>query len=278
MVNRIQHRCRHLLFSQQAGQGFAGLHAAHADQHGTGCALHGHHLLRHGCPFFFGSDHQVCGQVDGQARAVGGYARHAHAVDAPQLVHRLPHRARTARQPLKAPKKGLKAHLAHRLIGVGDGQALLGLDGLVQTCGQGAPGCHAARELIEQHDLALVHQVLVPDPKETMHLQSLAQQFFAPGGGPPHGRQLGGQLVQGGNRTGAQLHAAGAGDALVILTRHQGGGQLRQQHHRLAQAPTGSARRQDEGCDRLVNQHAVGLVHDGRVQTTHQQGGLLGGG
>ena len=139
----------------------------------------------------------------------------------------------------------------------------------MQAGSQRAPRRHAAGELIEQHDLALVHQVLVTRHEKAVHLQRLAQQLLAPWRRPPHRRQLLGQAGQRGQRTVPELDGAGARHALVVASGLELRRQLRQQRRRFGQPPAGPARRQNQGGDGLVDEHTVGFVDDGRVKTAH---------
>ena len=223
----------------------------------------------HGRPFVRHGPVHAVRRVDPARLAMRGNADHGQVVDAAQLRPDLGGGARHAGQQQVVLEEALVADALERGARIAEFQAFLVLDHLVQALAPGTVGHDASGELVHHHDLAVAHDVLLIEPVQVQHGQRAQDQLFAPErNAPGRGQGRAGQ---------AQMLAPGLGErgpSMLPLDQVMFLAHARRQLHGLG--GDGAAvlflhARNDERRARLVDQHAVGLVHDGEAQAAQEQ-------
>ena len=111
--------------------------------------------------------------VDAHHRLVGRHLQHFEIVDVEELVGFRQRRAGHAGELLVHAEIVLERDRRQRLVLRLDRLALLGLQGLVQPFRIAPPRHHAAGELVDDHDLAVTHDVVLVALEQLMRPQGL---------------------------------------------------------------------------------------------------------
>ena len=166
---------------EHLGEHLALLDAHGAHEHGPPCRLHLGDLVDERRELgVLGLEHEVR-LVVADHRPVGGDRHHLEAVDLVELLLLGHGRAGHARELVVQPEVVLEGDRGegHRLAL--DAQALLGLDGLVESLRPAAAGHLAARELVDDDDLAVLDDVVAVDLVQRVRPQRLLEVAREPG-------------------------------------------------------------------------------------------------
>ena len=193
------------------------------------------------------------------------------AVDGVQLGRDLGGRAGHAGQAQVAAEEALEGDAGQRARRLGERNALLGLDHLVQAALPAAALQHAAGVLVDDLHLAVDDDVVLVAVEEVLGPQRLAHEMFAAPRHAPDAPQAFGGFTHGGQAGGLEMQAVPGRVDAEVLAQLELGGDLQ----RLAVVGRvgwlALALGQDERRARLVDEDGIGLVHDGEMQAAQQQ-------
>ena len=271
VLARIEHpifqpRCR-----QERRDPLRRFHGAGADQHRATLVVLASDRLDRGGILRLQRRIQHGRRDPAQHRFARRHARHLEAIHRPQFRGDLLRGAGHARKPQVAAEEALVRDACQRLALTGKRTALLHLDQLMQAALPRTIGHGAAGVLVDDHDLALFHQVVLVALELMQRRERLLHQLLAPVGTGPEAAHAGGELLQ--------PLLAGIGDAdagLVmledeILTLLELPREIQRFAVQTLQAGIAGIAGDDERRARLVHQDAVHLVDDGEGQSAQRE-------
>ena len=277
VVLGVEHLVRDARLAEQLREVLGGLDRGGAHQHRLPLGVALADVLDDGVELLALREEDEVRQVLPDHRLVGGDHHHLEAVDLLELVGLGVGRARHARQLLVLAEVVLEGDGGERLVLALHRHPLLGLDRLVQALGPAPPGHGAARELVDDHHLAVAHDVVHVALVERVRAQRRVEvvqeldvarvvEALALGQEPRLGQQLLDLLVAGlGEVDLLELLVDGVvALALLALGAPEARDDLVDAHVELGivLGRTGD----DERRARLVDEDGVHLVDDGVVQ------------
>ena len=161
--------------SQHLREVFGGLDRDRADEDGLARLVALRDVLEHGGELRFDGLEDVVVLVEAGDRRVRRDLDDVEVVDLDELLLLGLRRARHARELLVEAEVVLERDRRERDVLLADPDALLRLDRLVQALAPAAPFHDAARELVDDLDLALLHDVVDVALVERLRLERLAQ-------------------------------------------------------------------------------------------------------
>ena len=271
----VEHPVRKGRLREKPAHVLGSSHGARAQQDGATAPVDGAHALDHRLPPPRRRPVHAVGPRAAIQRPVGRHGHDGEPVHAPQLARHLPRRARHPREPEVAAEEALVADARQRVVAAGDGAVLLDLDELVQPLLPRAVRHEAPRELVDDLDPAVADKVMPVALEEMAGHERLARELLAAQPAAPHSAQRLGEV--------AEPRLAGLGEPDAALPRlddevapGREGRRERERalvHATLAGVLGGAlaAPGDDQRGARLVDEDAVGLVHDGVVQAAQQE-------
>jgi len=155
------------------------------------------------------------------------------------------------------------------VLGRVDGQAFLGFNGLVQAVSPFAVRHRSAGELIDDHDLSVVDEVLLAAQVEMLGRKRLNDSFLPPSRTAPATAQGLGQLGQDLLAAGRQVDLAVTFVEAIMLLLAEFFGQLSRLLEGFDRFGVRSLAGDYQRRDRLVDQNGIGFVDYGVVQSAH---------
>ena len=245
---------------------------AGADQHRAASLLRGACAADDGPPLVrLGPVHAVTRGAAAR-RTVGGDRHDAQPVGGPQFAAHVPRGARHPAQVDVAAKERLIADLGPRHLRIGQAHAFLGLDQLVQPLLPRPIRHQPPREFVHDVHLVVLHDVVMVPVKHEQRGQCLAHQFLAPEPpAPDPARGMAEPLEPAATGIG-QLDRPLLFAVQVVAAGLQRPGKVqRLAVGRLARLVASGFLGDDERRARLVDQHAVGLVHDPETEPAQHE-------
>ena len=179
----------------------AGAHAARPDQNRPTRRVHEGDSLDNRPPLVIRLHEHAIGRLRADTWLVRRNRHDRPAIHQPQLAPRLNGRARHPAKPLVKAVKLLKADARQRVLGRLDFEPFLGLDRRVQPIAPRPVGHEPAGELVHDHDLAVLNDILLAAGVHVARGERLGDKLLAAPGSGPDARPVIGQ--------GRQLVAAG---------------------------------------------------------------------
>src|SRR6185503_2288476 len=198
-------------------------------------------------------------------------ARDVEAVDVTHLAADLVHGARHSREHEIAPEETLIADAADRLHLAGDLAVFLDLDELVEALLPGPTVEHASRELVDDLHLAFVDEIMLIALEEMQRAQRLDDELVPITRVAPQTHAVLGPRLETLLAGRGQRQAALALVELIVHAELERAGGLERRHEHVFLEQRLAAPRDDERRHSLVDQHAVGFVHEGEEEAAQQQ-------
>jgi len=271
VVNGVQEVEGEPLPGEHPGKALAFCNAAGAHEHRPPCPVYGDDLLQYGLPFVLRPGKDPVRGESPYAGPVGGYLHHGKAVYMPEFPSGLARGPGHAGKPAEEAEELLEAQARQGLARMGEVKALLCLNRLVQSLAPGAVRHEAAGELIHDHHLPLLDHVLLIQPVELPCGECLGEDLLPARGASPDAGQVIRHLLHPLERLLGEVDLLVPYVPGVIFVRLEFTGDPVGELACMGKGLVFLGPGNDEGGDRLINEHAVCLVNDGRIEPPHHQ-------